>query len=626
MTFYAEGIDSLYTSDNVYWLEVGTGTGMATVKGKGPKAVTGKTFQETLHFEQDKLALTPFFTDAGADFWVWDSLFAGDATYGSKSFTLNLPGAAGSGQGTLKVQLVGVTATQHHARVTLNGQSVGESTWLGTAAHGFQVTFDASLLHDGNNTVQVTAVLDPGVSYSLFYVDSFDVTYARNYQAVNGQLFVRGDGNAVVSVDGFSNSGISVFDLTDPRRPRQVTALTVDRPAAGRYRASFVPATPTTPYLVLTGGAVKQPVSVAADQASTLKKTTNQADYLIIAPALLKAAAQELADYRSVLGMKTMVVDFQDVVDEFNYGVYSPEAIKTFLAYTYNSWQKPAPRYVVLVGEGTYDYRNIRGYGDCLVPPLMVGTPDGLFVADGRFVDLEGDDGVPEMAIGRLPVLTAAELGIMIGKIKAYEGSSGGAWTQQVLMVADNPDDGGSFQADSDELFNTLPPAYKNAQNKIYVSPADNGGAARTKLLAALNSGALLVNYIGHAGIDRLAEEAILLTGDVAGLNNAERLPVLAAMTCSMGNFGMPNYDSLSEALVLRQGGGIIAGWVPTGLSYNNYARLLDEGLFKALFEDGTRVLGDAVISALTYYSSHGQPRFEIDLYNILGDPALQMK
>ncbi len=134
------------------------------------------------------------------------------------------------------------------------------------------------------------------------------------------------------------------------------------------------------------------------------------------------------------------------------------------------------------------------------------------------------------------------------------------------------------------------------------------------------------MNYIGHAGTDRLTVEAILLTGDVAGLNNAERLPVLAAMSCSMGNFGMPNYDTLAETLVLRQGGGIIAGWVPTGLSYNVYAHLLDEGLFKALFEDGTRVLGDAVISAVTYYSSHGQPRFEIDLYNILGDPALQMK
>ncbi len=248
-------------------------------------------------------------------------MVGGNPTYGSKAFTINLPGAAGSGQGTLKVQLVGDTATQHHARVTLNGQSVGESTWLGMTAHGFQVTFDASLLQDGNNTVQVTAVLDPGVSYSLFYVDSFDVTYARTYQAVNGQLIARGDGNAVVSVDGFSDAGISVFDLTDPRKPRQVTALTVDQPAAGRYRASFVPATPTTPYLVLTGGAVKQPVSVAADQVSTLKKTTNRADYLIIAPALLKAAAQELADYRSVHGLKSMVVDFQDVVDEFNYGV-----------------------------------------------------------------------------------------------------------------------------------------------------------------------------------------------------------------------------------------------------------------------------------------------------------------
>jgi hypothetical protein len=214
----------------------------------------------------------------------------------------------------------------------------------------------------------------------------------------------------------------------------------------------------------------------------------------------------------------------------------------------------------------------------------------------------------------------------MIRKIKDYEGSNGGAWTRQVLMVADNPDAGGSFQTDSDELFDTLPSEYKNEQNKIYVRAADGGSAARNKLLTALDTGAFLVNYIGHAGVDRLAQESILKTSDVATLNNAKGLPILAALTCSVGNFGIPNFDSLSEALVLRKGGGIIAGWVPTGLSYNELAFILDQRLLQAIFTDGTRVLGDAIIAAMTHYGSQGQPRFMLDLYNILGDPALRMK
>ncbi len=64
---------------------------------------------------------------------------------------------------------------------------------------------------------------------------------------------------------------------------------------------------------------------------------------------------------------------------------------------------------MTLVGRGTYDYRDLRGFGDNLVPTLLVGSPDGLVASDVAFADLSGDDGIPEIALGRLPVVTAAD-------------------------------------------------------------------------------------------------------------------------------------------------------------------------------------------------------------------------
>ena len=94
----------------------------------------------------------------------------------------------------------------------------------------------------------------------------------------------------------------------------------------------------------------------------------------------------------------------------------------------------------MLAGEGTYDYKNNQGYGDNLIPPLMIHTPLGLFSSDNLLGDIIGNDGVPEIAIGRFPVATAEELSAMIEKIRIYENSSG-AWKQTALMLSDNTDD-----------------------------------------------------------------------------------------------------------------------------------------------------------------------------------------
>jgi len=254
----------------------------------------------------------------------------------------------------------------------------------------------------------------------------------------------------------------------------------------------------------------------------------------------------------------------------------------------------------------------------------MVGTPHGLFASDNRFVDVVGDDGVPEMAIGRLPVVTESELQDVVAKIIAYE-QADGSWATSVLMVADDPDPAaGDFPVDSDSLASLIPSGY--GVTKIHMYAESDAGQARNSLLDGLNSGALLVNYIGHAGSQQWASEGLLTMLDVSSLDNGSRLPVVTAMTCWVGRFSTPGSDSLSEALLLRKGGGAVAVWAPTGLSYNWRARILAEGFFTAVFQDGQKVLGQAVQSALQRYASDGQWTYMLDIYNLLGDPALRMK
>ena len=165
----------------------------------------------------------------------------------------------------------------------------------------------------------------------------------------------------------------------------------------------------------------------------------------------LQPAAQILANYRQSKGLRSKVVLLQDIYDEFNDGVANPEAIRSFLSYAAFYWHSP-PGYVVLGGKGTYDYKNVKGYSDNIIPPIMVGTPNGLFASDARYADLDGD-GVPEMAVRRLPAISNQELQDFINKIAAYESAQGqGPWQKQVVLAADNADDGGDFPASSEQV------------------------------------------------------------------------------------------------------------------------------------------------------------------------------
>jgi hypothetical protein len=106
-------------------------------------------------------------------------------------------------------------------------------------------------------------------------------------------------------------------------------------------------------------------------------------------------------------------------------------------------------------------------------------------------------------------------------------------------------------------------------------------------------------------------------------------MPIVTAMTCLVGDFATPGYDSLSQSLVLKSDGGAVAVWAAAGLSMNPDARLLAQGFFSSVFKargKGVKtVLGDAILQAFRAYRNTGGPSYVLDIYTLLGDPALRM-
>lgn len=637
--FYGQTVESLYSRDTAYHLRASSSGGvlMQALAVRPIAAAPGGSFPESQASEVDSFPATAISPDPESDYWFWEFLVAGDPTYGHKIFNANAPGLAPGtpgtpGNATLTVNLQGATDThtagEHRAAVSLNGTLLGELQWQGITPKQGTFAVPAGLLLPTGNQVEVTATVGGGAPYSILYFDGFQLGYPRFFSAAGDALAFTSGGNARVTVTGLSAPAVRLLDITNPLRPRWMTGAATEADPAGApgsYRASFAPPSPTARYLAAGPSALKAPAAVRPWNTPDLRSTSLRADVLIVVPAEtagtgFEAPAERLASLRRSQGLEALVVNLDQVADTFGEGIATPQALKSFIRFASQSWTVP-PRYVILAGEGSLDYRNLQGYGDCVMPPLMIQGEGGLFPADNRFTDTSGD-GLPDLALGRIPVLTSAELNAYVDKILTYEGSGTPGWAANVLMLADNQDGSASFSADSDRI-SALLPGY--AVDRIYLSSMPLS-AARTELLQGIQNGASWVNYLGHGGLDRLSAGGLLTNGDVAGLTNGGKLPVVTAMTCTINRFAVPGVASLGEVLVKSPTGGAAAVWGPSGLSYHGEARQLAEVFYRLAPKPGGQRLGDSVLRALAEFGALGGDSRMLDIYNLLGDPSLLVR
>ena len=632
--FFGEPVESIYTPHNVYWLGVGSGDTVVRrdASTNGEPAV--HSFAETLHFEHDNWPLTAVMTDPEADYWMWDYFFPWQSDppgYGepvvSKTFVLTVPGVAPTGaDARLTVNLQGSFITteaspNHVVEVRLNGSPVsGPRLWSGHDVLNLELAFPQSLLVEGDNTVELTTQLVDGLDFDEFYLDSFDLSYSRLFYAHEDRLLATGSGEPEITVAGFTSPGILVFDLTDPLQPVMLDPTRV-QPASGSYMVSFSTGGLAFPFLATTSAGSRPAAGIVTDLASDLSNPGNRGRWIVVAGTGLEGQAAILAAHRAGHGLSSVVARVADIYDEFNDGVASPWAIHDFLRYASENWSEP-PEYVFLAGDGTFDHKDNWGGAEDLVPAPMAVTGDGLVPSDNLLADWIDADGVPEVAIGRFPAQSPSEIAAYTDKVIAFEAAIG-PWKKHTLWLEDDPDLGGEFIDDMDSLLGHLPTSYTYQRTSLDdLEPPDAWEETQERIA----NGAILINFLGHGGFDRLAEEGLLVTEDAVNLENYGKTPFVSALTCIVGRFDVPDYDTLAEALLLNDGGGAIAVWSPSGYSMNTDATLLGERYLTAIASGAHSTIGDAVLDALRSYLADGRGDGALpQKFVLLGDPATRV-
>jgi len=645
LLFHAEELDTQYTGTNVYYLTWGEGNGleMSVEDGAplGGDATVPVSFAESLMVKQERVYLSNNPMPPDQNRWYWGLVLANNQP-GTRVFAGTVPKPATTeGAATLRVYLTGYITSkpQHSARVLLNGHLIGEAYWPPGRNYIFDVIIPHTYLLDGENALSITAGL--GVTsgqYDYIYIHRFELDYFRRYVAQDDQLFFSVDepGDWLVQVEGWSGSAVpDLYNITDPQHPVRITGATFE-PGDDGYTLSFGQSiTQTERYLALTPERYLSPTAMELVTPSDWSNPANGADYIVITHGDFYTATQPLADHRRAQGLRVVVVDVEEIYNEFNYGIVDAEAIRDFVSYAYHNWTPPAPAYVLLVGDGNYDPKNNLGRGEVsYIPPYLADVDPwlGETAADNRYVAVHGNDIFPDLFLGRLPVKTAAETTAMVNKIIAYEALGPEDWQRQITFLADNADAAGNFAALSETIASQFTPAPYLPERIYHLVTHANTTATRNALLSAINQGRLIINWKGHSAVSSWASEQFMTLALVNGLNNGYRQPLMVPMTCLEGYYitpsqaGSTDRSSISESLVRLVERGAIASFAPTGLGIATGHEFLNKGLYEALFYNGVPELGPATtLAKLKLYSGTTGYRELIDTYLLMGDPAMRL-
>jgi hypothetical protein len=621
-----------FTESNVYWLAFNDGRPglrVQTAPAVEPATPTG-TFTDFQFVQNDKG--NPL---SGGMFWYSYLFQTGDA----EPVVVPVPAVdpAGGDAPSYRIQFKGedmddsVTET---FSVSVNGRSIGSYRVLNATTGVYAFSDPGGLKSSGNAvSVRYSATMQSAKGY-LSWVE---VQYRRNLAARDNRLrfFSPAEGGAWrYGLTGFTAEP-AVWDVTDPASIRALAVTAGD----GGYRVSdSADSGNVRVYFARGGSSYPAPSSIEKDVFAGLRNADRDGELLILAPAAFMEAANRYADFkRSFDSLSVVVADVDEVFDEFGWGIRDPAAVRDFVRYAFLRWNRP-PAYLLLLGDGHYDYRNrLSGSGTNWIPPYEVSGIQTLYspAADDWFAWVSGDDALADLAVGRAPVESADQAAAVVDKWIRYQSEPDrGDWRSLITIVADDEFGKSASEVEhvneSERLAARILPAEFN-QRKIYLTeyPVEIQTRrlkpqAEDDLVGQINAGTLLVNFTGHANKSVWTHEYIFQQdADMKRLENGSRLPLFYAATCEFGLFDDPKSQSFCEDLLAAPGRGGVAVIGSTRFSYSDDNTALNQEFMAALFADPFTLprIGDAMRMA----KSRTLNRSNDQKYAIIGDPSLRL-
>ncbi len=614
--FYGESLDTIYTDANVYTLQsVPTGAKRVSIVSGSPArgAVPPTSFSDTLTVDNNRAFAAFYALDDG---W-YDTSMLTYATPKSWSFPFDIPGLADTNApATLELVVWGITDwpqdIDHHVVVTLNGVQVASEYFNGLTIKTIQIPVPAGALLKGANTLQLTLPGDTGVMWDMVNFDKFSLAYRRAYEARDGRLTFSEIGKAF-KVTHLPTKNVSVY-RSDEKGIVKLNTVQIAT-SGSTYTATFVGTGAAARYYVSAAENMVAPTFEPARGSVDLKRP---AQFLIISHPDFINGIQPLAQARQAQGFTVSVVDAKDIYAQYSFGVFDPQAIKQYIAY---AKENLGAQYVLLVGGDTYDYHNYLGKNIISYIPSLYGqtSPTVRMVpVDPLYADVNGDN-IPDLALGRFPVRSTAELDMMVAKTLAYQNKSYG----RTAVFASDYSIGVDFRNASMAMASSLPAGWTSEQVSLdYYEPYE----AQPLLVAAMNRGTALVTYYGHSTTTLWSYSNLFNTTSARNLTNAGKPFVVVQWGCWNSYYIEPSNNYMVQALLFSGDKGAAALFGATTLTYSNSQTLLSNMLTPLLATPGMTI-GQAALEAKIQLAQYHPEYLDVLLgWTLMGDPTLAVE
>ena len=512
--------------------------------------------------------------------------------------------------------------------------------------YGNPSSFDKQIVL-GSDTAMFRLECDADAK-TFLYLDFVEIYGWRELKRTGNNFLFRlmpsqfGNGRSAVWVQNV-NANYWLWEVTSPMRPILQDAVLSSSNLVfatnERTEKRYVLFKPETTYRIVSWTALpNQNLHAIAE-----------ADNLIISSPVFLEQAQALADYHAEKdGLTSVVVDVEQIYNEFSSGTPDPSGIRDFVRMVYlrSSGQL---KYLTLFGRASFDFRDINGYGQQFVPTYETfENPyhELSFATDDFFALMDVNEGANcmgrvDIGVGRISVSTVEEAETVLRKIKHYDDQTvlHGEWKNDLLLVAD--DEKTSYVSYSEIYSNmidtvcpgiTVKKLYCGAYPVVNTSSGSEIPGANEALMQAFDKGMLALLYTGHGGVKGLTGDNVFTNADINALNNYDRMPFVYTATCEFTKYDNPLLVSAGEQLVLNPNGGCVALFTtcrPTyGHDNNRQTKALIPALLKRDAEGEPLRFGDIVREAksnLLNYNNQINPTNNVNIrFLLLGDPVLR--
>ncbi|MBP6623656.1 MAG: type IX secretion system sortase PorU [Chitinophagaceae bacterium] len=671
--FYAEGphtilkdslnkkfshIYNLYSETSHYFLNFDKGAGkrIQIINPTGISNVNVNSFNEFVFYEKDSVNLGRF-----GKRWWGDEFNDIPGRYLNRTFSFSIPDY----DPTTPINITTVTGGVSNSgfssmNITANGQPLQNlqySPFPNVEEYNkpvIEVMNESTSMLTSANPLTLNFSFAKGSSAAAGFLDYIEINARRNL-VFNGYLNFAdwnsvGQNKVATYQLQSANANTQIWDITDPLSPIGIQSVLNGNQLNFKQDASTLHR-----FIAYDGTVFETPAYIEKIENQDLHALSS-IDYIIISNPLMKSEAERLAlHHQSKRNYRYKVVTPQEIYNEFSSGTQDISALRDFVKMLYDkSSLNDMPKYLLLMGDGSYDYKDRLSNNTNLVPVSETNesiskitgycTDDFFgFLDDSEDPNIFGGSQINmlDIGVGRLPVNSASQATEVVNKIIRYDSpASFGSWKNTMTFNADDEDYNNHF-SDAEDMSKAISdslPAYNNA--KIYVDgfiqQSTPAGPRTPDANKAVNdqlfNGTFLMNYNGHGGPSSWCEERIFTMDDINGLKNRNRLPLFITATCDFAPFDNPAKVSAGENLILNGEGGAIALMTTTQLVYADQNWIMNMNYiksgFKRLSDGNFPTLGDAYrISKNKRYNSpiDASTAANFRKFALLGDPALPL-